>query len=429
MIPRLVSIDLGSAYTKIGIRRNLNSTSVLLFDLPLADETSYCIPSVAACLETGAGVRWVFGAAAAAEKPRSGVRVIRNWKAGLFPDAEKIDSQVAAPTISEDDALEVALNFFRTLRISFENAEGVEISKFPVRICIPKVRGEDAARVKLSEILTRAGWDPATPRCFVFEPEANVLGVVSRGTNSTWDPPIQDFKPVPPKSPFMQKMIKAPGMAAAFRQMGASYSVFVIDIGAFTTDFAFVKFDASFMDDSLNKPAVLQDSRVHGVRNLDQSVHTKLNEEFRAAIRAMSQSEWDGLKAKLYRGENVAMRNPAGGTLFTSTSEQNAVSKSIASFAEKVWIMAEEFLTAVGTKRIDSVALTGGGTAVPRIRSALEAAFDGDQRTHNAADLMEKGGEALRGSASNAEGDASILEMRDLIRGATAMGATSVFFE
>jgi len=110
------------------------------------------------------------------------------------------------------------------------------------------------------------------------------------------------------------------GLFGAFRQAalagkGCRYSVLVIDVGAFTTDFGFVEFDDSFYTDNLPRPDIIQLSCKIGVRELDQAVYEQLRPEVQGAIRRLTTTGWEGVKRRLYRQEPAAVRNPAGGRL------------------------------------------------------------------------------------------------------------------
>ena len=76
----IVSIDLGSAYTKIGIRRGWNAQAEVLRGLPVAlsEDQDFCIPSVVAHVETSRASRWLIGIDAASQMPGPGVRIWRN---------------------------------------------------------------------------------------------------------------------------------------------------------------------------------------------------------------------------------------------------------------------------------------------------------------------------------------------------------------
>src|SRR5690606_3108997 len=83
----VLSIDLGSAYTKLAIRRDWHDESELLRDLPLAaPDVDFCVPSVVARVSAPGGGRWLTGAEAAAQTPGEDVTIYRYWKARLFSE-------------------------------------------------------------------------------------------------------------------------------------------------------------------------------------------------------------------------------------------------------------------------------------------------------------------------------------------------------
>jgi hypothetical protein len=66
----VLSVDLGSAYTKLAIRRDWHDESQLLRDLPLATpEVDFCVPSVVTRVERPGGTEWLTGSAAASTPP------------------------------------------------------------------------------------------------------------------------------------------------------------------------------------------------------------------------------------------------------------------------------------------------------------------------------------------------------------------------
>ena len=177
----ILSIDLGSAYTKLAIRTTWNGSSEILDKVPIApQEASFCIPSVTVHVERGGRDTWLIGVDAASQVPGDGVRIYRNWKADLYED--------------NDEAWEVATEFFRTLRAKLRGLRrlGENVATIPVRICLPKT--SDATKTQAVEkrvvaTLQQTGWTVASGRASVYEPEANTLGIVTRGLNETWTPP------------------------------------------------------------------------------------------------------------------------------------------------------------------------------------------------------------------------------------------------
>src|SRR5687768_13502847 len=110
----IVSIDLGSAYTKIGIRRGWNAKADVVRGLPIAlrEEETYCIPSVVARVDGSRGVRWLIGVDAANQIPGTSVQIFRNWKAALFHGTDSASSARAA----HNEAVEVAIAFLEQLK-------------------------------------------------------------------------------------------------------------------------------------------------------------------------------------------------------------------------------------------------------------------------------------------------------------------------
>src|SRR5690242_4923549 len=80
----ILSIDLGSAYTKISIRRDWNDRATLVRRLSVAQsgEEDFCVPSAVAHVARAS--RWLIGTDAANLVPGPGVELFLNWKASLF---------------------------------------------------------------------------------------------------------------------------------------------------------------------------------------------------------------------------------------------------------------------------------------------------------------------------------------------------------
>mgnify|MGYP006196712187 CR=1 FL=1 len=122
----VLSIDLGSAYTKLAIRRDWHDESDLLRHLPLAtSDVDFCIPSVVARVENAGATRWLTGAEAASRPPGEDVTIYRYWKARLF--AEHPEEQATHDSLGRsgeghdlDDYEEVAVQFFRGLRTTLQ---------------------------------------------------------------------------------------------------------------------------------------------------------------------------------------------------------------------------------------------------------------------------------------------------------------------
>lgn len=204
---QLLSIDFGSAYTKIAFRTSWNTESELLRDIPLAPkETTYCIPSIVARVTRGHKEEWLIGVDAASQLPGDGVKIYRDWKAGLLT--------------GEEECVQVAKHFFRTLRSMLNGMRSFEeaITSHPVRVCVPSMGDANDLSPVIVQILEDSGWHLAPVKPTAYEPEANALGVLTRGRNATWIPAHVDFQPHKGRSVWLPSMLD-PDLNNAFRQM------------------------------------------------------------------------------------------------------------------------------------------------------------------------------------------------------------------
>src|SRR5690606_30034846 len=145
-------------------------------------------------------------------------------------------------------------------------------SETPVRVCVPKLQAPRGADERIVGILERAGVHPARGRTTVFEPESNAVGVLTRGRNATWFPPRDSFMPSPGRALQLRDMLEPEGLLEAFRRLSGDFCVLVIDIGGFTTDFGYEKFDTAFRSDDWQRPEIVQSSYELGIRELDHAI-------------------------------------------------------------------------------------------------------------------------------------------------------------
>jgi hypothetical protein len=425
----IVSIDLGSAYTKIGIRRGWDDEAKLVHGLPIAltGEADYCIPSVVARVERARGIRWLIGVDAANQIPGASVQIFRNWKAALFGGTDRASKRSAA----REESIEVAVAFFKQLREILYERILTDVRHLPVRVAVPKLRDASGEDDLVIGILRQAGWEPATCRPTVFEPESNAIGFLSRGRNRTWIPPQQSFRPPSQRTIKMQPMLE-PGLSTAFRTMADHYAVLVTDVGAFTTDFGFVKFDSSFRDDAWNRPAINQQSVALGIRQLDERVLGLLEPDVREYFAKRPTSEWEWRKQDLYAGkpQRIVVANKTitiGGEF-----ELEAIQDEIRSFAERVCEARTDFLREHALWKVHEEAVTGGGSAIRTLRDNLVATIkDAKRRAHDLWDPREPDAATAAGAGrmTPREKELRVIANRTLVRGGSAVGGASVFFE
>ncbi|MGV3709056.1 MAG: hypothetical protein ACO1Q7_09450 [Gemmatimonas sp.] len=428
----VVCVDFGSSYTKVAIRMGWDGFTVLADDWPMASrELTFCIPSVVAKVERGKETQWLVGVDAANQPPGDGVTIYRNWKATLF-DEPSSDVTGAATSSAFDPDVGVA--FFSTLQRALrERSSLLERDAIPVRVCIPKFGSVSLAEQRLSSVLEQSGLQPAVPRPTVFEPESNALGILSRGNNATWLPKPVNFMPYKGREVDLPRMLDSTELRAAFRHMRGYFGFLVIDIGFYTTDFGYVRFDTSFTTGDWNKPAITQSSVALGIQDLDRMVRRALSDDARSAVQQLSTTQWDALKADLYRGQSVETRTPDG-AVHNIGSDRNgeAVRDAIQQFAEQVWSARQAFVAGSVDGRVHSQVVTGGGSMIAGIkdllasRSADEVENSGEEFVSTMAPLFKR---VTRHSAETASPEARARRDTQLVRGGSAIGGASVFFE
>lgn len=426
----ILSIDLGSAYTKVAARIGWDAHAKLLRNLSIAPrDLSFCVPSVVANVRRPGMDAWFVGLEAASLVPGEGVTIHRHWKARLFTG--RADERAVAA--------ELANRFLQGIRGEVAAlAPPAEISSAPARLCVPKLAGLERSAPQILDLLKASGWTPARGAAAAYEPEANAMGVLTAGRNRTWEPPTKgyDFMPHPGRCSLLPGMLE-PHLSEAFRggalREGRSfYGVLVTDVGAYTTDFGFVQFDTSFWTDEWRQPRVVQQSYELGVEGLDATVLSGLTASAREAVRHAPLLEWERHKRALYAGKPIAFPSPTGGVVRIGEGrEGHAIASAVDDFADRVLEARDRFCsTCLEGASVRSEIFTGGGALIPSVRTALA---EGAKRRGVAA--VHDPWTALGGPSSGTpavgerEADRRAARGEELSRGACAIGGASVFFE
>jgi hypothetical protein len=304
-----------------------------------------------------------------------------------------------------------------------------------VRVCVPKLEeAGDRAEERITAILERAGLRPAKGRATVYEPESNAVGVLTRGRNATWYPPRVNFMPSPGRALLLRGMLEPGGLLQALRRMSGSFGVLVIDIGGFTTDFGYVEFDTSFSSNDWQRPSIVQRSYELGIRELDQAIYDSLGGEAREAVSALSSSDWDACKARLYRGEPVVLDTPDHGKVTLGVGDDAArIAAAIRAFAARVNDARDHFSDEYVRGPINAQTLTGGGAMIDAIREVMASAL-GAEAGVQLFDLLDEAEPRRTLLLRDEPADEPAVELRarrnqELVRGGSAMGGSSVFFE
>jgi hypothetical protein len=226
--------------------------------------------------------------------------------------------------------------------------------------------------------------------------------------------------------------------AAFHAGKAARYGVLLIDIGAYTTDFGYVQFDESFYDDNVPRPEIVQLSREIGVLELDRAIVERLGPDVQRAISRTSTTEWETAKLRLYHKEPAAIRNPSGGLIKLGDGKgADIIVEASEEFADRVVQAKKDFRRRHIKGQIDAEVLTGGGAMIPIVRAALVKAMKADRGAH-VYDLLDEDEpeQALRPKRGPSgwyydqrEVDSRKRANQELVRGGSAIGGCSVFFE
>jgi hypothetical protein len=409
----IVSIDLGSAYTKIGSRTHVNGTSTLVHDGSLADaDSTYCIPSVVAKVNRKGVDHWQIGLAAAKQIRGDNVEVYEDWKAGLFDPQHARQSE------------ETALRFFIELRHAL--AGKLRSDSTPVRICIPKLENSEAVGRRIVEILKEAGWSTCLLRPFLYEPESNVLGLASLGKNSVGEGAVMIRT---------QAMLENGPLQQAFRQVReGGYGVCVTDIGAFTTDFAYLHFDTGHETEDWTRSRVMQHSVPLGVRNLTKSIIETfdiIDPAVAQALTMMSSNERDARMKDLLRGVETRISGVSGRYMpLGSVEHLKVIHDRIENFASSIWRARREFQQASASGPHPEY-ITGGGSMILALSRSLENRKAADFKSQYPNNKCYTTDELLnrRKFTKATETEQAERRARELLRGGSAIGACSVFFD
>lgn len=413
MFEATLSIDLGASYTKVAYRAACNPST----PGPLREDAtvlmvdgSPLIPSIAIQTQRK-DMPWVFGTMAAQLNPDASMTVHRNWKSRLFLPHNNVESVEAAF---------VAEQFFRWLRGKLE-AAGMNLERTEIRVAMPAFHSVgDTARI-IALCMRMSGWkSPLILKA--IEPHANAVGLFSRGrsiVSRTNDGELL----LDNGKMFGANNVLNQG-ARNFTLLGTGSNVvkvMVLDIGAFTTDFACLNFDVTSPGDGFR--AIAQESHQLGViDDLDEPLFNALGTHHGFTWDSVSFEESERFKRVLYKGERRSL-NIAGSRSIElgANSDGKLIQDAVKHFGEAVWSKAAAFIE---KEKPDRVYLTGGGALIPPLAEALSGRVK--EKSLRLANVQEAGA---------AEADATKVWRpweaagEGLHRMATALGGTSVILQ
>jgi hypothetical protein len=488
----MLSIDFGNSYTKVALRPDSDSVTQLLTDSSLKlDDLHACVPTVAASYIQGAKEEWYYGTDVMKFREETpGLTVHRNWKpcffetqdskkdhrqhagtcstnskhgsvglltapAGVTPEVwetikatvpaesvaslwEKLQGQdgtPAPPAFSGEetdlDHKHIGRGFFHWL-LEFVDPLcrarlGVRAAEIPVRVSLPSFGSMTKAKLLLREILEDAGWQLDDRAPVLHEPLSNAIGAFSEGTNATHTISTGTF-------PCYGKMFHNTGMLSRIREAlladGPNTAwVLIADVGGYTADFAMVGLNLRDIDAGLDgeidgKPRLTHNSKPLGVTDLDKRVRDLLSPSKQKALdKVIADPDQQRLEAFHKNCYGYLGRHSLGRNLVIggSPTEKEQIREVVAQFGEQVADDAEVFLSIHQYTYIDDLILTGGGTLIPAVRDALcnRLSHYGVKKVHL---HLPKGEPPRFPVPCHPLGSV-------LVRGATAVGGASLYFD
>jgi hypothetical protein len=198
----------------------------------------------------------------------------------------------------------------------------------------------------------------------------------------------------------------------------------VIDVGAFTTDFAAVmlKPDGNNTSEPDSNISVIQKSLPLGISDLDSHVIEALPKEKGEWLRKIRPLDWEDFRPAVYT-EGKGVRTTDLG-IIGGPADAEAVRNCILDFIKRLTEESAKFLDSLGTiptGTIEELILTGGGSFIPAIREALQAAAQSGGRSFAKTHAP---------SLKRVSGGPSIDRLdTSFARGGSALGGTSIYFE
>lgn len=369
MFAETLSIDLGAAYTKIAHRKSClpgrRSPGNQRAELYMS-ESGPLIPSIA--IQTHRQDQpWVFGWDAASITPGPKMKVYQNWKSNLFA-AENSD-QTAAAAI-------VACEFFRWLKGIVTDA-GIDLDKAETRIAMPALPEFEKKALLIAQCMEMADW-PSSKILRATEPHTNALGIYSEGRNvinrAADGTLLPDYgRMFRAENPLIQA-----ARDFALNDRGTNIvKIIIVDIGAFTSDIAALKYDiATPLDDLGVGLRKIEESSVPlGIINdLDSGLFNQLGNSNGVDWNTLTFNSMEDCKRAVYAGRIYTIPTQAGGTVdFGTPADQAVVSQYIQEFVRKLWAWIEE---QIGRDKPQFAYLTGGGSLIDGVSGALRSKFD-----------------------------------------------------
>lgn len=260
------------------------------------------------------------------------------------------------------------------------------------------------------------------------EPTANAIGVFGEGRNVVWQP--SGSRTLQPH--WEQTFSQSPFFEAIQRRLWTPFTrplhwVLIADLGGYTLDFAMVGFDLGTLDlpggVHRGKRRLATHSAPLGVAALDRRIAGVLDGQaqgaFADAVGSINQQRLEALHRTVYQ-RDMAYRT-AHAVLNEDPTERARIRACVDTFAADVANVVQHFIEVEQYQRVDDLILTGGGMNIPAVRDAVRDRLADIGRFKHAYVPAEQQ-EAL-------DDNRYTRLTRKLVRGATALGGSSLYFD
>jgi hypothetical protein len=358
----VISIDLGATYTKVAWRKEWTDLDQIYEErsMPVKVDGEFVVPSLALKMNSAREENWYFGLEAARMKLGKGSTLHLDWKSKLY--REHLDRESVA-------AVQVAGRFFKWLREKLKS-NGLPVDRARVRLSVPAFDEKRLIRVveTLAQCMRDNGW--RNEEIFkVEEPTSNLLGLATGGHNFTLIGErsrafnLNYAEMMPPGS-----MLVAAARNAALHAINDPVGIAILDIGSFTTDVAFLRFDPSSPDDYFK--VIEQTSVAKGVlKYLDLPLFELLAVKTPVDLNELPFEEREQIKSSLF---SVTPRPYTLGraSVLDGLSLKPDTDQMVETFASAI---ADAVRPAFDKLSPDRICITGGGRHVRNLTSRLLA--------------------------------------------------------
>jgi hypothetical protein len=476
---RVFSIDFGSAFTKVALRRDPGAEAELV-SRPrrmAVGDVDFCFPSVVVIDRRGLKPIVECGDGAVDRRPGKGVEVYRNWKKWLFqevPTTDLAEKTSALDTLLRSDEFRdladkfgvprTQVGYFRQLVAAAEGLTGRALEPdTPLEVKQQKFAAGLAGHYFVwlrRQVLEACAKLPATGLNFEAIPvriavpafeHAIPLGTnTNPGTQSLLEAIRRAGWPLHPDNPvvtepyanaigvlthgqnvvhrgriqFAQMFEKGPFITVLKAPADhPTYRALVIDVGAFTTDLATVTLDTGgkTVDDPRGEFVLDQQSVPLGISQLDEQIRTAIAEvsaEKGKKLDDATASDWETIRRSLYT-EGKQYRKP--GLVIGGKDEAELLTSTLTAFGKSVAEEVMKFVAARKSADRQELILTGGGSVIPAVRDEVQRAATANGHTYvkiHAPDVKKKPG-----------GPPVDKLDEKFVRGGSATGGVSVYFE